>query len=93
MSDQPSEPCFVTLPHDVTSEQLSPLTRKSTPIVAVASSSGIHASSENRSNRLLFPTDALPIRRSLTFTGVEALEPDNVVLVSMDGISSWRILP
>lgn len=45
------------------------LTRKSTPIVAVASSSGSHCSSEKRSNKLLFPTDEFPIIRSFTFTG------------------------
>ncbi len=42
------------------------LTRKSTPIVAVASSSGSHCSSLKRSRRLLLPTLELPMRRSLT---------------------------
>ena len=41
-------------------------TRKSTPIVAVASSSGNHCLSEKRSKRLLFPTDEFPMRSSLT---------------------------
>jgi hypothetical protein len=41
-------------------------TRKSTPIVALASSSGNHCLSEKRSKRLLFPTDELPMRSSLT---------------------------
>lgn len=41
-------------------------TRKSTPIVALASSSGSHCSSEKRSKRLLLPTLELPISRSLT---------------------------
>ncbi len=41
-------------------------TLKSTPIVALASSSGNHCLSEKRSKRLLFPTDELPISRSLT---------------------------
>lgn len=51
------------------------LTRKSTPIVAVASSSGIHCSSEKRKRRLLLPTDALPMSNSLTLTGVAGLVP------------------
>jgi hypothetical protein len=42
------------------------LTRKSTPIVADASSSGNHCSSEKRKRRLLFPTDELPMSNSLT---------------------------
>jgi hypothetical protein len=41
------------------------LTRKSTPIVALASSSGNHCSSENRIRRLLLPTEEFPIRSSL----------------------------
>ena len=41
-------------------------TRKSTPIVALASSSGNHCLSEKRNKRLLFPTDELPMRSSLT---------------------------
>ena len=41
-------------------------TRKSTPIVALASSSRNHCLSEKRNNRLLFPTDELPMRRKLT---------------------------
>lgn len=45
------------------------LTRKSTPIVALASSSGSHCSSEKRRRRLLFPTDELPISRSLQLMG------------------------
>lgn len=45
------------------------LTLKSTPIVALASSSGSHCESEKRSKRLLLPTDAFPMRRSLTLTG------------------------
>lgn len=51
------------------------LTRKSTPMVAVASSSGIHCSSEKRKRRLLLPTDALPMSSSLTLTGVAGLVP------------------
>lgn len=42
-------------------------TRKSTPIVALLSSSGTHCSSENRRRRQDFPTDIFPIRRSFTF--------------------------
>lgn len=41
-------------------------TLKSTPIVALASSSGNHCLSEKRSNKLLFPTDELPMSSSLT---------------------------
>jgi hypothetical protein len=41
-------------------------TRKSTPIVALASSSGNHCLSEKRNNRLLFPTEELPMRSNLT---------------------------
>ena len=41
-------------------------TLKSTPIVALASSSGINCLSEKRRRRLLFPTDEFPISRSLT---------------------------
>lgn len=46
--------------------EFHPPTLKSTPIVALLSSSGNHCSSENRSKRLLFPTEELPISRSLT---------------------------
>ena len=45
------------------------LTRKSTPIVALLSSSGSHCSSEKRSNKLDFPTEEFPISRSLTLMG------------------------
>src|ERR1700722_18274550 len=45
------------------------LTRKSTPMVALVSSSGSHCSSENLRSKLLFPTDELPIRRSLQLMG------------------------
>ena len=48
-------------------------TRKSTPIVALDSSSGSHCSSENLRRRLLFPTDEFPMRRSLTLMGAFAL--------------------
>jgi hypothetical protein len=41
-------------------------TLKSTPIVALASSSGNHCLSEKRRRRLLFPTDEFPISSSLT---------------------------
>jgi hypothetical protein len=41
-------------------------TLKSTPMVADASSSGSHCSSEKRRRRLLFPTEEFPMRRSLT---------------------------
>lgn len=47
-------------------------TRKSTPMVALLSSSGSHCSSENRSNRLDFPTEELPMRSNLTFMGCDA---------------------
>ena len=52
------------------------LTRKSTPIVALDSSSGSHCSSENLSNRLLFPTDEFPMRSNLTLIGAFALSCD-----------------
>lgn len=45
------------------------LTRKSTPIVALLSSSGSHCSSEKRSNRLDLPTEEFPMRRSFTLIG------------------------
>jgi hypothetical protein len=45
---------------------IKPRTLKSTPIVADASSSGNHCSSENRKRRLLFPTEELPMSKSLT---------------------------
>lgn len=48
--------------------ELHPPTLKSTPIVALLSSSGSHCSSENLSNILLFPTEEFPISRSLTLT-------------------------
>jgi hypothetical protein len=54
-----------------------PPTLKSTPIVALASSSGNHCSSENRIKRLDFPTEELPISNNLQFIG-ELLEPDIV---------------
>ena len=59
--------------HNSNPHQGRQLTRKSTPIVAVASSSGIHCSSEKRKRRLLLPTDALPMSSSLTLTGVVGL--------------------
>lgn len=58
-------------------------TRKSTPIVAVASSSGNHCSSENRSNKLLFPTEEFPMSSSLTLTG--CVEEAMVVVVEVKG--------
>lgn len=45
-------------------------TRKSTPIVALLSSSGSHCSSENRRRRLLLPTEEFPMSKSLQFMGV-----------------------
>ena len=51
--------------HKFGGNSVHPLTRKSTPIVALASSSGSHCSSENRTRRLLLPTEEFPIRSSL----------------------------
>ena len=48
-------------------------TRKSTPIVALLSSSGSHCSSENRSSKLLLPTEELPISKSLQLIGAGGL--------------------
>jgi hypothetical protein len=47
-------------------QESPPRTLKSTPIVALASSSGNHCLSEKRRRRLLFPTDEFPISSSLT---------------------------
>lgn len=44
-------------------------THKSTPIVLVVASSGRYSSSVKRRRSELFPTEALPIRRSLRFGG------------------------
>ena len=46
-------------------------------MVALASSSGNHCSSEKRRSKLDLPTEELPMRRSLTFIGVEPV-PDLV---------------
>ena len=57
-----------TISHQCTGNQVDGvlrLTRKSTPIVALASSSGNHCSSENRMRRLLLPTEEFPISSSL----------------------------
>jgi hypothetical protein len=73
------------------------LTRKSTPIVALLSSSGSHCSSENRSNRLDFPTDEFPMRRIFTFMGWFALVvvgamaldlPSSLKRESLEGVSN-----
>jgi hypothetical protein len=53
-------------PRDIWSFGAKERTRKSTPIVALVSSSGNHCSSENLSSKLDLPTEELPIRRSLT---------------------------
>ena len=63
------------------------LTLKSTPIVALASSSGNHCSSENLSNRLLLPTLEFPISSNFTFIGdVEVfVTPIGAII----GANSW----
>jgi hypothetical protein len=43
-------------------------TRKSTPMVGAALSSGNHCRSQKRTKRLLFPTAELPMRITLTLT-------------------------
>ena len=50
-------------------EQNEKPTRKSTPIVALLSSSGSHCSSEKRRSKLLFPTEEFPINSSLQLIG------------------------
>lgn len=57
-------------------DELQALTRKSTPMVALLSSSGSHCSSEKRRRRLDLPTDEFPIRRSLTLTGCWTFDED-----------------
>ena len=52
-------------------------------MVALASSSGSHCSSEKRKRRLLLPTEELPMRRSLTLMGAEVV-PDLVGFFAPD---------
>ena len=62
------------------------LTLKSTPIVALLSSSGSHCSSENRNSKLDLPTDELPISKSLTLIGWVAVGAIEVVKIKL---SEW----
>ena len=63
----------------------NPLTRKSTPMVELDSSSGSHCSSENLKSRLLFPTEELPISKSLQLTGGDEDELDFEAMVLRRG--------
>lgn len=61
-------------------------------MVAFASSSGSHCSSENRKSKLLLPTEELPMRRSLTLMGAEVV-PDLVgFLVAVEDDDEGGIL-
>jgi hypothetical protein len=62
------------------------LTLKSTPIVALASSSGNHCWSEKRNSRLLLPTDELPMISSFTLMGGSCDMTDRIETIRRRGV-------
>lgn len=58
-------------------------------MVALDSSSGNHCSSENLSSRLLFPTEELPISKSLQLTGDDEDELDFEAMLLERGPWCW----
>src|SRR5262245_274949 len=79
---------IVTVDKHHTIQKKAYLTRKSTPIVALLSSSGNHCSSENRKSKLLFPTDELPMSRSFTLMGEDGVSVGGMAVEEKAGFSN-----